>query len=167
MHHLDSWIKINQLMSLALFFAAQHVSNVLAFETCWAAKNKASDISWSIFIQLSSIIIIIRLFYIFTSVHNSSAPNTNITLQTNHDFCDGLLVTTNNKYKDPTQQAWNLFTKFKTMIRIMEHSSFYQTISTVLTSHCAEHGNTGFRTSASLKCCIMLSRELWPTINVS
>jgi len=25
--------------------------NVLAFETCWAAKNKASDISWSIFIQ--------------------------------------------------------------------------------------------------------------------
>ena len=24
--------------------------NVLAFETCWA-KNKASDISWSIFIQ--------------------------------------------------------------------------------------------------------------------
>jgi len=26
--------------------------NVLAFETCWA-KNKASDISWSIFIQLS------------------------------------------------------------------------------------------------------------------
>ena len=25
--------------------------NVLAFETCWA-KNKASDISWSIFIQL-------------------------------------------------------------------------------------------------------------------
>ena len=89
------WIKIDQLMSLALFFA-QHVSNastfifrslrlcvgillwfdvcwcygvvrlgwsyilmqaealkmnVLVFETCWA-KNKASDISWSIFIQL-------------------------------------------------------------------------------------------------------------------
>ena len=69
-HHLDSWIKINQLMSLVLFFAAKHVSNasififipthsrkllkmnVLAFETCWAAKNKTSDISWSIFIQL-------------------------------------------------------------------------------------------------------------------
>ena len=27
-HHLDSWIKLDQLMSLALYFAAQHVSNV-------------------------------------------------------------------------------------------------------------------------------------------
>jgi len=50
-HHLDSWIKTDQLMSLTLF-SAQHVSNALAFETCWA-ENKASDISWSIFIQLS------------------------------------------------------------------------------------------------------------------
>ena len=74
-HHLDSWIKIDQLMSLALLFA-QHVSNgstfifrslrlcvgillcrkllkmnVLPFETCWA-NTKASDISWSIFIQI-------------------------------------------------------------------------------------------------------------------
>ena len=30
MHHLDSWIKIDQLMSLALFFA-QHVSNASTF----------------------------------------------------------------------------------------------------------------------------------------
>jgi hypothetical protein len=89
MHLIDSWIKIDQLMSLALFFA-QHFSNAStfifrslrrcvgillwfdvcwrygvvrlgwcgilmqteAFDTCWA-KNKASDISWSIFIQLS------------------------------------------------------------------------------------------------------------------
>ena len=89
-HRLFSWIKIDQLMSLALLFA-QHVSNAstfifrslwlcvgillwfdvcclygvvqlgwcgilmqaeaLAFKTCWA-NNKASDISWSIFIQL-------------------------------------------------------------------------------------------------------------------
>jgi len=30
-HHLDSWIKIDQLMSFALFFAAQHVSNASTF----------------------------------------------------------------------------------------------------------------------------------------
>ena len=132
-HHLDSWIKIDQPMSFVLFFAAQRVSNastfifrslrlcvgillwfdvcwrcgvahqftplfyscplifclklfgwfisdtcwttpqrqhtsnqssmpthsrkllkmnVLAFKTRWAAKNKTSDISWSIFIQV-------------------------------------------------------------------------------------------------------------------
>jgi len=31
--------------------------NVLAFETCWA-RNKASDISWSIFIQLTKYVIL-------------------------------------------------------------------------------------------------------------
>ena len=31
--------------------------NVLAFETCWA-KNKTSDISWSIFIQLHNITLV-------------------------------------------------------------------------------------------------------------
>ena len=30
-HHLDSWIKIDQLMSFALFFAARHVSNASTF----------------------------------------------------------------------------------------------------------------------------------------
>ena len=31
LHHLDSWIKIDQLMSLALFFFSQHVSNASTF----------------------------------------------------------------------------------------------------------------------------------------
>jgi len=41
-------------MSLALFFAAQHVSTQAPEDECTSIrniKNKASDISWSIFIQ--------------------------------------------------------------------------------------------------------------------
>jgi hypothetical protein len=75
-HHLDSWIKIDQLMSLALFFA-QRVSNastfifrssrlcvgaLLWFDVCWCygvvrlgwcgILMQAEAIRWSIFIEL-------------------------------------------------------------------------------------------------------------------
>jgi hypothetical protein len=63
--------------------------------------------SVSILLKKAKNLFFLRLFYIFLllAFHNSFAPNTNFILQTNRDFCDGLLVTTNNKYKDPTQHA--------------------------------------------------------------
>ena len=59
-HHLDSWIKRNQLDVTCFFitlFNAQHVSDVNTSETCWALNNeikKQVTTSWPLFIQLKS-----------------------------------------------------------------------------------------------------------------
>ena len=58
MHHLDSWIKRDQLdvtCFIISLFNAQHVSDVNTSETCWALNNeiiKQVTSSWSLFIQL-------------------------------------------------------------------------------------------------------------------
>jgi len=57
-HHLDSWIKRDQLDDtcfIVSLFTAQHVLDVLTSETCWAVNNetiKQVTSSWSLFIQL-------------------------------------------------------------------------------------------------------------------
>ena len=57
-HHLDSWIKRDQLdvsCFIVSLFNAQHVSDVNTSETCWALNNeiiKQVTSSWSLFIQL-------------------------------------------------------------------------------------------------------------------
>ena len=57
MHHLDSWIKRDQLdvtCFIISLFNAQRVSDVLTSETCWALNNeiiKQVTSSWSLFIQ--------------------------------------------------------------------------------------------------------------------
>jgi len=56
-HHLDSWIKRDQLdvtCFIISLFNAQHVSDVLTSETRWALNNeikKQVTSSWSLFIQ--------------------------------------------------------------------------------------------------------------------
>jgi len=58
-HHLDSWIKTDQIdvtCFIISLFNVQHVSDVLTSETCWALNNeiiKQVTSSWSLFIQLS------------------------------------------------------------------------------------------------------------------
>ena len=58
MHHLDSWIKRDQLdvtCFIISLFNAQHVLDVLTTETCWALNNeiiKQVTSSWSLFILL-------------------------------------------------------------------------------------------------------------------
>jgi len=57
-HHLDSWIKRDQLdvtCFIISLFNAQHVSDVLTSKTCWALNNeiiKQATSSWYLFIQL-------------------------------------------------------------------------------------------------------------------
>ena len=57
-HHLDSWIKRDQLdvtCFIISLFTAQHVSDVNTSATCWALNNeiiKQVTSSWSLFIQL-------------------------------------------------------------------------------------------------------------------
>ena len=61
MHHLDSWIKRDQLdvtCFIISLFNAQHVSDVNTSETCWALNNeiiKQVTSSWSLFIQHVSV----------------------------------------------------------------------------------------------------------------
>jgi len=56
-HHLDSWIKRDQLDTtyfIISLFNAQHFSDVNTSETCWALNNeiiKQVTSSWSLFIQ--------------------------------------------------------------------------------------------------------------------
>ena len=50
-----------------------------AFETCWA-KNKASDISWSIFIQLGNILIICRRQPLF-GIQVTNLPQIHVALR--------------------------------------------------------------------------------------
>ena len=59
-HHLDSWIKRDQLdvtCIIVSLFNAQHVSDVNTSETCWALNKeiiKQVTSSWSLFSQLES-----------------------------------------------------------------------------------------------------------------
>jgi len=65
--HLDSWITRDQLdvtCFVVSLFNAQHVSDVLTSETCWALNNeiiKQVTSSWSLFIQLPIFLILHRI----------------------------------------------------------------------------------------------------------
>ena len=58
-HHLDSWIKRDQLDVTCFFISLFNVSDVLTSKTCWALNNeikKQVTSSWSPFIQGLSLI---------------------------------------------------------------------------------------------------------------
>ena len=76
MHHLGSWIKTDQLdvtCFIISLFTAQHVSNVLTFEMCWAVNSeiiKQVTSSWSVFIQkIPRLSLLHKSLEVFMDIH--------------------------------------------------------------------------------------------------
>ena len=75
-HHLDSWIKIDQLMSLGLFFAAQHVSNASTFifrslDCVWVYCSGSMCVGVTVWFGWGDVVSLCRLVsYVFASVSN-------------------------------------------------------------------------------------------------
>ena len=67
MHHLDSWVKRDQLDVTCFIISllnAQHVSDVNTSETCWALNSeiiKQVTSSWSLFTQIYSYIVYLKV----------------------------------------------------------------------------------------------------------
>jgi len=75
-HHLDSWIKIDQLMSLALFFA-QHVSNVStssgACDCVWVYRSGSMCVGVTVWFGWGGVVSLCRLRHCL-SLHNDTTP---------------------------------------------------------------------------------------------
>jgi hypothetical protein len=117
--------------------------------------------SWTLFI-LPKVILHFYFWNFVIPLHPIQILHCKLTV--NFVMVYWLLLTTNiktphNMHKTHIQNSRQWYGLWNTAASIR--------LSAVSTSHCAQCGNTGFRTSASLKCCIILSSELRPTINIS
>ena len=76
-HHLDSWIKIDQLMSLALFFA-QHVSNVStssgACDCVWVYRSGSMCVGVTLWFGWGGVVSLCRLRHCL-SLHKDTTYN--------------------------------------------------------------------------------------------